>query len=68
MLLAGETSQYRIWEQNIQFNILKLTGYELVSNCYTSFEMFRDRLFLICWATMVENDPTIAVIELSEGE
>ena len=40
-LLAGEASQYRICEQNIQFKILKLhiTGYELVSNCYTSFEM-----------------------------
>ena len=40
-LLAGETSRYRICEQNIQFKILKLhiTGYELVSNSYTSFEM-----------------------------
>ena len=48
-LLAGETSQYRICEQNIQFKILNLhiTGYELVSNCYTSFEMLETYYFVI---------------------
>ena len=69
-LLAGETSQYRICEQNILFKILKLhiTGYELVSNCYTSFEMLETDYFLNVGATMLENNPTMAVIGLSEGE
>ena len=61
-LLAGETSQYRIWEQNIQFKILKLhfTGYELVSNCYTSFEMLETEKFLNDgpqWGKMIQQWP-----------
>ena len=55
--------QYRICEENIQFKILELhiTGYELVSNCYTSFEMLETdhllsfgSIFAQCWPIIYE--------------
>ena len=61
-LLAGETSQYRIFDKNIQFKILEhhITGYELVSNCYTSFEMLETDYFLNVgpqWWKMIQQWP-----------